>query len=102
MPMGGWLRRGSLTWVMAVAAVAALGLAGCSSHPGDVKAGAAGPTVSRAPAAQIFVDPVAGSAAVRLDKQVSVRVTAGRLTSVQLSNAGRQPLDGEMSTDASS
>jgi lipoprotein-anchoring transpeptidase ErfK/SrfK len=97
--MGGWLRRGSLTRVLAVAAVAALGPAGCSSHPADVKAGASA-TVSRAPAAQIFVDPVTGAAAVRLDKRVTVRVTGGRLTSVQLSSVGRQPLNGEMSEDA--
>jgi lipoprotein-anchoring transpeptidase ErfK/SrfK len=103
MPMGDWLRRGSLTRVLAVAAVAALGLAGCGSHPAGVRGGAsASPTVSKAPAAQIFVDPVAGSAAVRLDKQVSVRVTGGRLTSVQLSSPGRDPLDGEMSADSSS
>jgi lipoprotein-anchoring transpeptidase ErfK/SrfK len=102
MPVGGWLRRGSVTRVMAVAAVAVLGLAGCSSHPADGPVRAASPSVSRAPAPQIVVDPVAGSAAVRLDKQVSVRVTGGRLTSVRLSASGRGPLDGEMSADASS
>jgi len=108
--MGEWLRAGlfrrtTATGVLAATALAG-SLAGCTAQAAAGGTGSghgtAGATASRPPAAEISVDPAPDSAAVRLDKQVSVRVSGGRLTAVSLTPEGRAQLAGDMASDASS
>ena len=83
-----------MVWLITVLVALVALVAGCTVGSGDKSPGASAPTTEAAPVAQITQNPAEGATDVSPVEPISVSVTNGTLTQVELTNPDGKVVQG--------
>ncbi|WP_373454742.1 MULTISPECIES: L,D-transpeptidase [unclassified Rhodococcus (in: high G+C Gram-positive bacteria)] len=95
-------KRTRMVWLVTVLVALVALVAGCTVGSGDKSPGASAPTTEAAPVAQITQNPAEGATDVSPVAPISVSVTNGSLTQVELTNPDGKIVQGALAPDKAS